>query len=138
MVVAGGGHNGLVAAILAAEAGWPVTLLERSDHLGGASAGSAVFPRARVRLSRYSYLVSLFPDELARRLGIDLRLASRRVSSFTPIDGPAGPDGLLVERHARTGDRGVLPADHRFGRGLPAWQHCTANWPTWLLRWLRA
>ena len=98
IVVVGGGHNGLVAAILAADAGYRVTLLERSDHLGGASVGAAVFSGHEVRLSRYSYLVSLFPDELATRLGIDLRLASRRVSSFTPVRTAAGPDGLLVER----------------------------------------
>ena len=62
VVVVGGGHNGLVAAILAAQAGRRVTVLERSSHLGGASIGSAVFPGRDVRLSRYSYLVSLFPD----------------------------------------------------------------------------
>ncbi len=98
IVVVGGGHNGLVAAILAADAGYRVTLLERADHLGGASVGAAVFAGHDVRLSRYSYLVSLFPAELATRLGIDLRLASRRVSSFTPVRTAAGPDGLLVER----------------------------------------
>ena len=98
VIVAGGGHNGLVAAILAADAGFRVTLLERADHLGGATVGEAVFRGHDVRLSRYSYLVSLFPDELIRRLGIRLPLASRRVSSFTPVRTAAGADGLLVER----------------------------------------
>src|SRR5262249_4653765 len=35
-VVVGAGHNGLVAAILLAKAGWRVTVLERSDEPGGA------------------------------------------------------------------------------------------------------
>jgi len=35
-VVVGAGHNGLVAAILLAKAGWSVTVLERSDEPGGA------------------------------------------------------------------------------------------------------
>lgn len=98
LVVVGGGHNGLVAAILAAQRGYRVTLLERSDHLGGASISSAVFPGHDVRLSRYSYLVALFPDDLALRLGIQLPLVSRAVSSYTPVirNGRAG--GLLVER----------------------------------------
>ncbi|WP_029137806.1 phytoene desaturase family protein [Nakamurella lactea] len=98
IVVVGGGHNGLVAAILAADAGYRVTLLERSDHVGGASIGSAVFAGHDVRLSRYSYLVSLFPDELARRLGIELALKSRPVSSYTPVERSGRPTGLLVER----------------------------------------
>ena len=98
VVVVGGGHNGLVAAILAAQQGFSVTLLERSGHLGGASVGTAVFPGHDVRLSRYSYLVSLFPDELASRLGIDLPLASRAVSSYTPVVRRGRATGLLVER----------------------------------------
>jgi phytoene dehydrogenase-like protein len=98
VVVAGAGHNGLVAAILAAQAGYRVSVLERSDHPGGATVGTAVFSGHDVRLSRYSYLVSLFPDQLADRLGIRLELASRAVSSFTPVLTPGGPDGLLVER----------------------------------------
>ena len=98
VLVVGAGHNGLVAAILAAQAGRRVTVLERSDHPGGATVGAAVFSGHDVRLSRYSYLVSLFPDELADRLGIRLNLASRPVSSFTPVGAAPTADGLLVER----------------------------------------
>jgi len=98
VLVVGGGHNGLVAAILAAGAGLAVTLLEASDHLGGASEGSRVFSGHRARLSRYSYLVSLLPQELIARLGIDLGLASRPVSSYTPVVRAGRAGGLLVER----------------------------------------
>ncbi|RIJ70891.1 NAD(P)/FAD-dependent oxidoreductase [Nakamurella silvestris] len=98
VVVAGGGHNGVVAAILAAQAGKSVLLLERADHLGGASVGERVFRGQAARLSRYSYLVSLFPDELVQRLGITLPLASRAVSSYTPTLREGVPSGLLVER----------------------------------------
>jgi len=98
VVVVGGGHNGLVAAILAAQAGKRVVLLERSAQPGGATVGQELFPPHRARLSRYAYLIALMPDELIRRLGIDLSFASRTVSSFTPVlrDGVAA--GLLVER----------------------------------------
>ncbi|MET0966929.1 MAG: NAD(P)/FAD-dependent oxidoreductase [Nakamurella sp.] len=98
MVVVGGGHNGLVAAILAAQAGKSVTLLERSAQPGGATVGQALFPPHPARLSRYSYLIALMPDHLVRRLGINLPLVSRAVSSYTPVrrNGLAG--GLLVER----------------------------------------
>lgn len=98
LVVVGGGHNGLVAAILAADAGFAVTVLERADHLGGATQGVAVFSGHRAKLSRYSYLVSLFPDELARRVGIALPLKSRSVSSYTPVRRDGADLGLLVER----------------------------------------
>lgn len=122
MVVVGGGHNGLVAAILAADAGFRVTLLERSDHVGGASVGSAVFAGHDVRLSRYSYLVSLFPDELARRLGIDLDLRSRPVSSYTPTDRSSRPTGLLVERVPGAATRESFRAVTGSETEFDAWQ----------------
>ncbi|SDJ49055.1 Phytoene dehydrogenase-related protein [Frankineae bacterium MT45] len=100
VVVAGGGHNGLVAAILAAQAGRSVQLLERSDHVGGAAVSEQVFAGQPARLSRYSYLVSLFPDELLRRLGVQVELRSRAVSSYTPLLRGGRASGLLVERNA--------------------------------------
>ena len=98
VVVVGGGHNGLVAAILAAQAGKSVTLLERSAQPGGATVGHELFPPHAARLSRYSYLIALMPDQLVRRLGIALPLAARTVSSFTPVRRNEKAGGLLVER----------------------------------------
>ncbi len=99
VLVVGGGHNGLVAAILAANAGRTVRLLERSVHPGGATVGEKVFPPHQTRLSRYAYLIALMPDELIRRLGIAIPLASRAVSSYTPVMRGGTAAGLLVERH---------------------------------------
>ncbi len=98
-LIVGGGHNGLVAAILAASAGRSVTLLERADRPGGATVGERIFPPHPVRVSRYSYLVALMPDELIARLGISVPLASRAVSSYTPVLRGGTASGLLVERH---------------------------------------
>ena len=98
VIVVGGGHNGLVAAILAAQAGRSVTLLERSGQPGGATVGQQLFPPHQARLSRYSYLIALMPDQLIRRLGIDLSFASRTVSSYTPARRGGVATGLLVER----------------------------------------
>ncbi len=126
VVVVGGGHNGLVAAILAARAGAQVTLLEAADHVGGATQGAAVFAGHPARLSRYSYLVSLFPDELLARLGIELSLRSRPVSSYTPT----GAGGLLIERTpgSATADsfRTLTGSDHEFA----AWQRFYAQTST--------
>ena len=43
-VVVGGGHHGLVAAALLADAGWDVCLLEATDHVGGAVRSAALHP----------------------------------------------------------------------------------------------
>jgi len=100
VVVVGGGHNGLVSAAYLARAGLSVLILERLDHTGGAAVSARSFAGKDARLSRYSYLVSLMPEALIADLGLDLRLASRSVASYTPTvrDGKAG--GLLVQRPA--------------------------------------
>lgn len=94
VAIIGGGHNGLVAAAYLARAGLAVTLVEAGDRLGGAVAGARVFPGVDIVLSRFSYLVSLLPQQIVDELDLDLRLASRRIASYTPT--PTG--GLLVER----------------------------------------
>jgi len=84
VVIVGGGHNSLVAATLLARAGRSVLVLEQADHLGGAAVSARPFEGVDVTVSPYAYLVSLFPDELAAELGVDLRLLRRRVASCTP------------------------------------------------------
>jgi phytoene dehydrogenase-like protein len=92
VVVAGAGHNGLVAATLLARAGLRVLVLERRAAAGGAAVSASPFAGRDVRLSRYSYLVSLFPQGLLDDLGVEIELRRRRVSSYTPYDG----GGVLV------------------------------------------
>ena len=84
VVILGAGHNGLVAAAYLARAGLSVLLLEKNDYIGGASTSQQVFPDYDAWLSRYSYLVSLFPEKIIRDLGLDLELRRRTVASFTP------------------------------------------------------
>ena len=81
-IVVGGGHNGLVSATLLGRAGWSVLVLERADHVGGAAVSAEVFPGARI--SRYAYLVSLFPRTLAAELGLGVELRRRGVSWYAP------------------------------------------------------
>jgi phytoene dehydrogenase-like protein len=97
-VVVGGGHNGLVAAAYLARAGWSVLVLERLPELGGAAVGRRLFPGVDVRLSAYSYLVSLLPDRIVDDLGLELVLADRAVASYTPVRRAGTDLGLLVER----------------------------------------
>ncbi len=91
-MIVGGGHNGLVAAILLARAGRSVLVLERGAELGGAAVSRKVFSGVDARVSCYSYLVSLFPAELLRELGLKIELRTRSVSSYTPC----GDEGLLI------------------------------------------
>ncbi|MDN4613695.1 NAD(P)/FAD-dependent oxidoreductase [Leifsonia sp. F6_8S_P_1B] len=96
VVIVGGGHNGLTAAAYLAQAGRSVILLERLDEVGGAAVSAQAFPGVEARLSRYSYLVSLLPQRIIDDLRLDIRLARRRYSSYTPVPGNPG-SGLLVD-----------------------------------------
>src|SRR6478736_1667418 len=98
VVVVGGGHNGLVAAAYLARAGLSVLVLERLEHTGGAAVSAPAFSGHPARLSRYSYLVSLLPEQLMAELDLDLRLSSRSVASYTPTLRNGAPGGLLVQR----------------------------------------
>jgi phytoene dehydrogenase-like protein len=114
VVIVGGGHNGLVAAAYLARAGKSVLVLERLDSVGGAAVSFQAFPGVDVRLSRYSYLVSLLPRKVISDLGLPITLLRRRMSSYTPVDDR----GLLVDTEdpSRTASSFVDPAD------FAAWQ----------------
>jgi phytoene dehydrogenase-like protein len=98
VVVVGGGHNGLVAAAYLAGAGRSVLVLERAAEVGGAAVSRQVFDGVDVRLSAYSYLVSLLPDRIVTDLGLAVRLADRAVASYTATTRRGRSTGLLVER----------------------------------------
>ena len=95
VVILGAGHNGLVAASYLGRAGLRVLLLEKNDYIGGATASQRLFPDYDARLSRYAYLVSLFPEKIIRDLGLNLELRRRSIASFTPYVNH-GQHGALV------------------------------------------
>ncbi|MGX1128490.1 phytoene dehydrogenase-like protein [Streptomyces glaucescens] len=81
------------------------------------------FAGVDARLSRYSYLVSLLPRKIVRDLGLDFRVRTRTISSYTPAERGGRPTGLLVgggERRTReafarlTGDDREYAAWQRF------------------------
>jgi len=96
VVILGAGHNGMVAASYLGRAGLTVLLLEKNDYIGGATTSQKVFPDYDARLSRYSYLVSLFPEKIIRDLGLNLELRRRATGSFTPYMRNGKHNGLLL------------------------------------------
>jgi phytoene dehydrogenase-like protein len=130
-VIVGGGHNGLVAAAYLARAGRRVLVLERRDELGGATVSEVAFPGVDARLSRYSYLVSLLPRVIVDELGLGLRLARRRIASYTPDPRVGGRHGLLVDG----GDAAATEAS--FARVTGAGADATAAWDAFYARTAR-
>ncbi|MEV0130723.1 NAD(P)/FAD-dependent oxidoreductase [Dactylosporangium sp. NPDC050688] len=114
-VVIGGGHNGLVAANMLADAGWDVVVLEGTDHVGGAVRSaqitapgflndlcsafyplSAASPPLRaldleahgLRWTHAPEVVAhLFPDGRAAVLSRELDLTAESLDRFAPGDG---------------------------------------------------
>ncbi|OBI23498.1 NAD(P)/FAD-dependent oxidoreductase [Mycobacterium sp. E2238] len=133
-IVIGGGHNGLVAAGYLARAGLRVRLLERLGHVGGAAVSAQAFDGVGVRLSRYSYLVSLLPPRIVADLGAAVRLARRPYSSYTPDPATDGRSGLLIGASGGTfAAIGAGPDEHGFAAFYQRCRLVTQRlWPTLL------
>ena len=98
VAIIGGGHNGLVAATYLAKAGKSVIILEANAEVGGATTSVRAFPEFDAMLSRYSYLISLLPDQIVKDLELDFECISRKVSSYTPYLRDGKDAGLYVSR----------------------------------------
>ena len=96
VVILGAGHNGLVAASYLGRAGLSVLLVEKNDYIGGATTSQKIFTDYDARLSRYSYLVILFPEKIIRDLKLNLELRRRATGSFTPYIKSGRHDALLL------------------------------------------
>lgn len=69
VIIAGGGHNGLVAAAYLARAGRRVLVLEQREVLGGCAPTEAIWPGYRV--STGAYLVSLLQQRIVKELRLE-------------------------------------------------------------------
>jgi len=95
-VIVGGGHNGLTAAAYLARAGASVLVLERKDVIGGAAISAQVFPGIDARLSRYSYLLSMYPYRIMQDLALALEPRRRPTASFSAAAVNGKMKGLLI------------------------------------------
>ena len=96
VLIIGGGHNALVASCYLAKVGLKVGILEKNSDIGGAAVSHRVFPDFDARLSRYSYLVSLLPDQILEDLELSFTSLSRSISSYTPESVEGVEKGLQV------------------------------------------
>ncbi len=127
VVILGGGHNGLTAAAYVARAGRSCLLLERREELGGAAASERLFDGFEARVSSYAYLVSLLPELIVEELGLDITLAPRGVSSYTPDPRRAGARGLLVDAEDPRGTRASFTSVTGGDADYRAWEHLYAR-----------
>lgn len=105
VIIIGAGHNGLVAASYLGRAGLSVLMVERNSNIGGATQSARPFKGVDARLSVYSYLVSLFPQQIVDDLELDLQLKSRRVGSYTPSFVGGELHELLVSNQSEEATR---------------------------------
>lgn len=116
-VVVGGGHHGLVAAAVLADAGWDVCLLEATDRVGGAIRSALLHPGFTADLFSAFYPLHAASPVLQ---ALELEAQGLRWSHAPTVLGhPPRPDGdraallfrdreataaRLAEEHPRDGD----------------------------------
>ncbi len=96
-IVIGGGHNGLVSAAYLGRAGARTLVLEARDRVGGAADTSAPFAKfPDVKVSTYSYVVSVLPQGIIRDLELE-----RHGFHLYPVWGTMTPfpDGRSIETY---------------------------------------
>jgi len=102
VVIAGAGHNGLIAAAYLLNAGLSVLTLERRENLGGASISKRVFPEFDANISAYSYLIGLWQQKITKDLGLEFTVKQRQIGSFTPTARKGRHDGLIISNQSET------------------------------------
>jgi phytoene dehydrogenase-like protein len=135
-VIVGGGHNGLVCALLLRRAGLSVKVLERADVVGGAARTERPFRKLPdMPTSTGAYLLGLVQPELLRILDLDLPLLRRDPHYFLPtLDGRyllfGSDEAALADQFRRFSSEADYRADRAMQTELAEIREDIA--PTWL------
>ncbi len=122
-VVIGGGHHGLVAAAVLADAGWDVCLLESADVLGGAVRPAELHPGFTADLFSAFYPLSAASPVLR---GLELeRHGLRWTHAPAVLAHPARPDGAPAAVLHRDREQTAAGFEPRDGE---AWLQLCAQW----------
>jgi phytoene dehydrogenase-like protein len=125
-VVIGGGHHGLVAAAVLADAGWDVCLLESSDVVGGAVRSAELHPGFTADLFSAFYPLSAASPVL-RALELD-RVGLRWTHAPAVLAHPARPDGAPAAVLHRDRERTAAGLDEQSPGDGEAWLRLCAQW----------
>jgi phytoene dehydrogenase-like protein len=119
-VIIGAGPNGLAAAAYLARAGWDVTVLERSDAVGGAVRSQALTQPGFVHDTFSAFNGVLHASPVFRELGLDRRVEWRHFRM--PVSVLTSPDeaGRLYTDPARTASE--------LGQDAGPWGDLVALW----------
>jgi phytoene dehydrogenase-like protein len=127
-VVIGGGHHGLVAAAVLADAGWDVCLLESTDVLGGAVRSAELHPGFTADLfSAFHPLSVASPVLRSLELG---RHGLRWSHAPAVLAHPARPDGAPAAVLHRDRERTAAGLDEHASGDGEAWLRLCAQWDT--------
>lgn len=87
-IVVGAGHNGLVAAVILAQRGVEVRVLEDKPVIGGAVRTERPFKKAPgLATSTGAYLLGLMPPEIMAATGVQIPVMRRDPHYFLPTTG---------------------------------------------------
>lgn len=96
VAIIGGGHNALISACYLSKSNKKVIVLEKAPQFGGATQSVYAFEGVKAKLSRYSYLVALFPDRIKNELELDFETLRRCVSWYATHED--AHRGVLLNR----------------------------------------
>jgi phytoene dehydrogenase-like protein len=122
-IIIGGGHNGLVSGAYFARAGSRTVVLESRSKTGGAADTSAPFPdHPDIKVSTYSYVMSLMPPTIIREL--QLKEFGYHVTPFGPYF-QAYPDGRAIQLFADDAKRShesIAKFSKKDAETMPKWE----------------